>query len=468
MSRIASFSGRVGWGAAFLLIMMTGFSRAPFSRAREQDPQTGWMESGDPCYQIKKTKQQIRESFGTDPSYLKCIPLRVEITWKAEESYRRHGSYGTDTARILLFHRFEAYLALQYDQHQREHLLNFTLLGPAPCCPGKVETDLLDVKANFLLCDKWGDDCRRFKTEDLRHFSVEAREGMFFGFRWDAAGIDRRGEIGSSKVRLRDGIVKRPEYVRAGILEFCSSGRLHADVSGSDSISWEDMQRAMRDGIGFFEFPVSEHEARSMGAESHSVEASAHVRLIFEEEEDERWRVTIKGREKDDTRPFIENKALSVPGKVLPIWMEFDWELVGEFTLKKIRATRLGFKSGRVVDAGALPDLKFEFLDLYACRAEICPQKGAYPPYKIIGQPLSGDLLEDSVVLHWPRADSAGCISCRPKDAALGQIPYVQQFGSREFVDIVSRETIPLQHGYKKSGTVGSSFVFTIQLEKLD
>jgi hypothetical protein len=445
------------------------FSLFLIPETQQSDQNSAWVTSGDPCFQVKQMQKSIKES-GADPSYLKCIPLTVEIIWSVEESYKRHRDYGTDRAEIFLFDRFKAALTLSYNPEKRDELENFSILGPAPCCPGEIETELKEISANFLTCDKWGHNCKKFKTENVKHFEIVPQDDNFFGFMWDKNGISQGG-FGSSSIYLRDGVVKEPLHFRPGIFELSSAGSLRISVKGKDSLSWKDIQEAMDEGIGFFDFPIQKKiniPVIPEEKEVHALKGSAHVRLIFGEVEEERWRITVDGWEKDNSKPDIRNKALKTPDKKLPIWVEFNWKLVGEFSIKKIKKYRLGYKGGRVVDVGGLPELEFQHDDLYSCVAVLCSKENPYPKHKIMGRPLKGYLpKDDSVKLQWPKAYSDACVLCTPKVPYLGKTPYEQRFGTIEFIDRVSSEIIPLRDGFKMNYGVSDWLRYTITLERL-
>ena len=64
-----------------------------------------WVDSGDPCLPFKRTKAHLIKTGRAKAALVKygqCIPVNFTVTWDITETFKRHGGYGTDRARVVM------------------------------------------------------------------------------------------------------------------------------------------------------------------------------------------------------------------------------------------------------------------------------------------------------------------------------------------------------------------------------
>jgi hypothetical protein len=179
----------------------------------------------------------------------------------------------------------------------------------------------------------------------------------------------------------------------------------------------------------------------------------------------ELWRVNVIGEETDNVQPNIQNKKLRNESKELPIAMQFKWKLIGEFTVVGKGANR-SFLNGQVFSALIDPVLLFEHHDLYRCESEVCSEEKN--PDDLVGESIGGSVSGNSVHLKWPAFFPVECLLCRPQYLYLGGLPYHAKFGTKEFMEKISREELPLVDGSTVNGGILDWMKYTITLKKLD
>jgi hypothetical protein len=179
----------------------------------------------------------------------------------------------------------------------------------------------------------------------------------------------------------------------------------------------------------------------------------------------ELWRVNVVGEETDNHQPYIKNKKLRNDSKELPIAVQFKWKLIGEFTVIG-RGGNRSFLNGMVFSANVDNVWIFDHGDLYKCQSEDCKEdkKAA----DLVGQSLGGTVSGNKVRIKWPEFFPVECIWCRPIKVYLGGLPYRAKFGTKEFMDRISREDLPLSDGNVVRGGVQDWMKYTITLKKVN
>jgi hypothetical protein len=211
-------------------------------------------------------------------------------------------------------------------------------------------------------------------------------------------------------------------------------------------------------------FPLREAGTIPSSHETHGLSGQVTLRIVFGEQEEERWRVRVEATELDDSRPRVEYKdPQTKEWKKLNIRVWFEWQLEGEFVLRRLKK-RLDYKEGRVTKSSIIPNIDLPANDLYWCSAADCPN------VKLVqaGDLILGRTIGRSVKLTWPRCPSATCVICTPRKSFLGKAPYRQQFGFNDFMRILSEEVLPLQNGFSKSGATADWLKYKITLMKMN
>jgi len=418
----------------------------------------------DPCFPVNQIKKYWREHYNMEADFLQCIPLHVIVGWDIEESYIRHPGAGDDRVKLLLQDKFTAYLELTYDQENLKKLEAFNIIGPSPCCPGAVFSDLLQIDASMLACSGGGTNCRPFQTSDPLLFQIIPQTDNFFSFTWRENMGSRSGTFGSSRIKLQPGALPSSMSTRRGIGGFHHGDNFIVNVNGEDSITWDEIQTGLEEGEFSWEFPI-DIKRKLPANHLYSQEGKAMVTIQFVEEEEEVWVIMVEGWEKDTTQPPIVYLDPSGSPKKLPVGMDFQWQLQGEFTIGKRKKTR-NYKKGHIILANLISRLKFGGHDLYRCeqvdcldQTDITVLEGAY---------IDGTLTGNNVRLTWRPHSPVACVLCTPKVSYIKKASYRQQFCSKEFIRRISEENLPLQDGYTVTGGTGDWLHYKITLVRLD
>jgi len=77
-------------------------------------------------------------------------------------------------------------------------------------------------------------------------------------------------------------------------------------------------------------------------------------------------------------------------------------------------------------------------------------------------------ITDSSIRLTWPTHFPAACVLCNPRVSYIKKAPYREQFGTKEFTQRISQETLPLRDGYTVSGEVGNWMHYKITMTKLN
>ena len=419
----------------------------------------------DPCYPVNQVKKYWREHYGQEAAFLQCIPLQVVVEWDIEENYTRHVRAGDDRIKLLLRDEFPAYLELNYDQENLKRLEAFNILGPSPCCPGKVDYELVQVDASLLACYGGGENCRQFTTSDTQMFQITPQTDNFFSFTWREDTGSRSGDFGSSRIELHPSALPASMSTRRGIGGIQHGSPFEVHVGGLDSIGWEEIQTGIEEGEFHWEFPIDVHKMLPAN-HSYSQKGKAKVTIEFSEEEEEIWIIMVEGWEKDTTQPPISYQDPSGALKSLPVEVNFQWQLQGEFTIAK-RKQKRRYKEGHIILAIASPGLIFDEQTLYRCEQVEC-QDQTDTATMLEGAFIDGILTGNSVRLTWRPHSPNSCVLCTPRVSFIKKAPFRQQFTSREFLHRISQETLPLRDGYSVSGGSGNWLRYTIKLVKLE
>jgi len=426
-----------------------------------QEITTGeWAQSKDPCYPTKKFKQMIKTQFGKEASYIKCFPMDVEVEWEVEEIRAWHKPYPTEKAKFKMGEKFLVYCQLVYEQQKQKELEEISIIGPAPCCPGSVEAWFYPEEISYLVVEPVHNNGFLVSVNNFLQFAVTAPADNFFGCTWRKSGDQAELTFGSSHIAMRDGLVKSPLSLRSG-LKVVEGDSLTMNKKGKEAFSYEDLLKALNDGEcqRVFQTQESEPLPSDLGAYSRTVKAT----VKFDTAERDRWRVTVKGWEEDDSQPHIRYK-LAGQEKDIPIRMEFDWFLEAEFAVRKVKPLPV-YDKGQIKKASLEPKLVFEGGDLYNCAFISCPDP--WPISTYVGAYLDGKLDGQSLTLKWASFDPVQCVLCKPIKSYLSQVPYRQKFGTREFMDVISKAALVLKDGFTVSGHVQEWLTYTITLKKI-
>lgn len=442
--------------AATLLVALR---TSPGARLLDDPAQDAWLKSGDPCYPVKQNKKYI-ESMGADSSYIRCVPLTVEVLWEVQEIYHHPAGLGTSRANYSIRDKYTASLELVYKSPESKELASFQIMAPAPCCPGSVETSIESADVVLVVCLPDSRKCKLFTSNDPLHFSLEKPEDTTLGLTWNED-EGAHANFHSSRVQFKSAAAPKP-YETIGGLEVLDSETHSIDVWGEPGFTPEDIDRLIRDGQ-FQEVFTDKQATTAPGLPvSGSQSVKATVKLMFTSDW-EKWRVTVQGWEKDTIRPDIRYTQAGVE-KTLPIDMEFDWTLEGEFIIRNPKKNP-AFDAGQVTKAGLTPRLVFQAADLYLCTILSC--NDTYKISGLVGAPLAGTVSGKNLTLTWPKFDPSHCLLCSPRKLFLGKAAYRQRFGSREFMRVISLQNLVLQNGYSTSGKYHDWMTYTISLKKI-
>jgi len=444
--------------ALAVVALLFGLKASPGARLPKESDQNAWVKSGDPCYPSKQNKKYI-ESMGADSSYIVCVPLTIEIFWEAQEVVHHHAGLGTSHANFSFHDKFPAYLELVYKSSKSKELANFHIQAPAPCCPGSAETIMDSADVALVGCGPGG--CKPYTLSDPLFFTLEKPTDTALGISWDET-EGPHANLNSSRVQIDSGRVV-PEPSRAvGGLDVLGGETLQIDARAGTTFLPEDINQLIQDGQIQKVF-TDQHATTPAGIPvkgSQSVKAT--VKLLFTSDW-EKWRVTVQGWEEDTIRPDIRYTQSGVE-KTLPIKMEFDWTVEGEFIIRNPKKNP-AFDSGQVTKAGLTPRLVVQAGNLYKCTFSTCPD--TYDIAKLPGANLSGTVSGKSLTLTWPKYSPSQCVLCTPQAVFLGKKAYRQNFGSQEFMRVISLEKLVLKNGYSITGKYHDWMTYTISLKKI-
>jgi hypothetical protein len=440
--------------------MLVALKTSPGARLLDDPAQDAWLKSGDPCYPTKQNKKYI-ESMGADSSYMHCVPLTVEVLWESQEVVHHHAGLGTSHANFSFRDKFPAFLELVYKSPKSQELANFHIQAPAPCCPGSAETAMESADVALVGCGPAGRNCKPFALSDSLYFTLEIPTDTALGFTWDET-EGPHANLNSSRVQLDSGRVVPEPWRAIGGLNLLGSESLQVDVRGKPAFTPEDINKLIQNGEVQAVFSSQQATTAPGLPVSGSQSIKATVKLLFTSDW-EKWRVTVQGWEEDTIRPDIRYTQSGVE-KSLPIHMEFNWTLEGEFIIRNPKKNPT-FDSGKVTKAGLTPQLVFQGGTLYKCTFRTCDD--TYEISKLPGALLSGSVNGKSLTLTWPKYSPSQCVFCTPLKLFLGKKAYRQNFGSQEFMRVISGQNLVLQNGYSITGKYHDWMTYTISLKKI-
>jgi len=478
--------GRLTAAALLILVMIFGLApRLQYSGANQSD---------DPCFKIKKMKQDIikapgyKELYGTrDPAYVKCYPLTIFLTWKLADSVVH--KFGREWITFTLNEEYPAYLMLHYfgfDRLKKNDLWAYEIVGPEPCefpCPGRVKAELPDLAGQAIVCMDYYQNCKP-EAVDLDNLKYElnpiyknSQEALFF-VRWEEGKTS--GEISSSEMNARADTKPKGRGVIPWTGRYWDKDHYKIELNGTGintnslrSLSlnsdWpaEEISEGMRTGLMTKVLTIKANEPAFMpGEPAYSLQGTLTVKIAFAPIKEERWRITVKAHEKD---PFKPPYVFSDPtGKSLQaaVRADFDVALAGEFVVRKIK-DEWSFKEGTVTQAEIAPSFSGIPLDLFQCSVKECAGMSGIPA--MMGNGLEGEIEGKKVKLTWSQTEkrTSACVFCKPLKSSMKKVPYKQEFGTGELVYNLNKEVLPLQSGLTLNRKVGDFLTYTISLVKI-
>jgi hypothetical protein len=174
----------------------------------------------------------------------------------------------------------------------------------------------------------------------------------------------------------------------------------------------------------------------------------------------EQWKVFVKGEETDTMQPPIKNPKLKTQSKELPVAMEFQWEVDGEFYILGTEGAR-EYYEGSVGNSVITSGIVFDFDDLYRW-SEITSTEVWGADYTIGGK-VSGNTIQ----LRWPKYTPKRSGSFVPRLSYLGQVRYPRNFKSGEFIGYISSEKLPLVDGQIVTMSVSDWLKYKITLKRI-
>jgi hypothetical protein len=463
------------WVVGFVLLLAFPAHVPSRDQTEIQGPafEAEWLKSGDPCLPVKIRKKWLKETYGQDASYLKCIPLLINLSYDLEETYRHHSDYGTDRFIFSCQESFPAHLQLIYDQKKIGVLDSFVMEGPAPCCPGDVELTLTRAESTFLICTHGvGETCKTFSTRDPFDHVVVPSQDPFFGFFWcspkSLVNRPASGGIGAPAVGLAQGVVPKPYFINS---EVWKDETYAVMVEGEEALSWDELKPHVESQESLrLEFPIEvkqEYDYAAPFTETHAVKGKLAVQIEFGEQEKEEWHVTVMGKEEDPEAGVIEYSGQDKKTKILPVNIEFEWLLEGTFWVKKVKKTQT-YETGKITAYSQTPSILFGAPDLYRCMLMPCEGRESYKETgKFVNDILFGKIVNQAINLTWPVHPAEACVLCLPKKFSQNNPSYRHQFGSRDFIDAVNKARIPLKDGATVNSTIGDWLAYSITLQKI-
>jgi len=422
-----------------------------------------------------------------DPAYIQCYPLTINVLWSLTDT--EHTNTGLDEMIITLEEQYPASLMLNYgwfDGLQKKKLEKYEIWGPEPCnapCPGRVTTELKVM--GEIVCCLDSPYCRKKQKFNLTNNMFIAMptdaESLYAFLKFQgSADAQREGKLNSSRLAINKNAVPKGFCKGDGFNYKLEFGPMGGDFPSQRIMhcqgapTAEEIMEGLRVGVlkKVYKFSAQENTSGPLGfVYTHNLQGTATVTIAFapvEEErwrvEEERWRVEVKAWERDKMKPPIKYKDKDGQIKELPIWMELDHQLAGEFVVRKVK-NDWTYKEGLTTQYKGWTRLFFDGTDLYKCAVVDCP--GAEP--NDWGGAILGEMQGRSVKLTWPLGGSStkACVMCTPLKSFLGKLPYRQEFGSNNLKNYLNKEILPLKNGFTKNGQVLDWLKYTITLTKI-
>ena len=454
-SKIGRFFISLALGTAFL-------SLAAHVGPGQESEDVAWLKSGDPCWPTKQKKAFVK----MDMSYMTCIPISINLVWEVEETFQRTGRFGTDRVKLTLSEDFTAYLELIYNQKNRKLLDCYEIVGPAPCCPGDMETYILGVNATFLVCEPGNSNCRPYSTSRPNDFVVTPDPNPNIYIHWTRDGVGDAGNLHSSHLDTREDLIAEPLSIDGDVFEQCGSG-FGVNLHRSDMPTWEEIQAGLENGEFQKEYPFQDRTFYPRANYVHAVKGKVRLSILTKLEM-EKWQVNVEGWETDNLRPPIKFKAPNKPEIEIPISVTVDWKLQATFDLAKTKNSRI-FKGGGIAQAAVTPKILMDRPDLCTCSLTNCPGKTGPPDAsKLASCPFTyGEVKGNNVQLTWPEFSTETCVFCVPYRSYSGKVSYKHEFGGKNFMFWLSRELLPLKDGAIVTGRLPTWMDYKITLKKI-
>jgi len=425
------------------------------------DPE--WLKSGNPCWPTERLKAQIKAMTGVAIGYLKCYPVRVNVTWDFDEVFHHHSGLGDDKFQVTLWESYGAYFQVTHDQQKKNLVQDYFIFGPAPCCPGKVEFLTPRLHASIL-----GSAPKGFSGSTFKFFEADAGKIVpssvnpgSFGLKWRQDGLDNLIEIGGPHFNIIGKLMEKP-FSWAFSPTVMDVHNYHIRETGK-SPSWDELRPFFeKQEIWQKEFPLESVMDLAILNESYALRGKVTAQVDFAEQQTEEWLISVTGKERDPLGALLEYKAPGKSIKSLPLNVEFDWLLEGKFMIKKRKGVR-SFENGAINKFDQTPRLLFDAPDLFRCDFTTC---GGNKP-SLAGFGLFGQLQGQSVRVQWPTSAAEACALCIPKKSSGNKVAIRKKFGTSEFAKRISQEWIPLRDGAVKSGGVQDWMTYRITLTKL-
>jgi hypothetical protein len=449
---------------------------------------SGANQSNDPCYKVKQMKKVIMESAdykktmgSKDPAYIQCYPLTINVVWQLSD--RIDHLVGTDQADLLLEEEYPAYLMLHYgwfDGLQKKKLWRWEILGPEPCyapCPGRVKAQLTFLSGQVVCCLD-SPYCRQKKTVGLLAGNFKTipsdeeyqHASLHFG---GEAGGPGEGRVESSRLAID------PSALPKGCGHFWSpfNYQIRLGPSGDDFPAQRKMSShglptadEIMEGLRAGELKKSldfsaQYKEPFPHGSTYTLKGKATITIAFAPVEEERWRVEVKAWERDKFKPPIKYKDKEGQLQELPIWVELDHQLAGEFVIRKVKK-EWTYKEGQTTQYKGWTKLFFYDTEYYKCAVVDCPgaDSGDW------AGPIDGEMQGRSVKLTWPPglgSTTKACVMCTPLKYYLGKLPYREEFGSGQLKKSLDKEILPLKNGTTRNGQVSDWLKYTITLTRL-
>ncbi len=479
--------------AAALLIVAMVFGLAP----RLQYP--GANKSDDPCFKIKKFKQDIiaapgyKQLYGTrDPAYVKCYPLTIFLTWKLADSIDTR--YGRSWINFTLNEEYPAYLMLHYfsfDRLKKNSLWAYEIVGPEPCefpCPGRAKAELADLAGQAIICMDYYQNCQPKAIEldgmmyELNPIYKNSQETLFF-----VRGEEGKtsGEISSSEMHALPGAKPTGRGVVPWPGHFWDKENYKVELGGTGintnslhrlslNSDWpaEEIFEGMRTGLMTKVLKIDANEPPLIpGEPAYSLKGSLTVKIAFAPIQEERWRITVKAHEKDTTKPPYVFSDPQGKSQQATVQADFDVALAAEFVVRKIK-DEWTFKEGKVTQAEVAPTFSGIPLDLFQCTIKECGGLDGIPA--MMDKNIEGTIEGKKIQLTWVEEQwkahgkrTSACVFCKPLISSMKKVSYKQEFGSGELVYNLNSEALPLKSGLTVNRKVGNYLTYTISLVKI-
>lgn len=431
-------------------------------------PSPAWVASGDPCYTVKLAKKKL-----ADPDQLECSPVKATVTWEVEETYTRPNA-PPDRVYLKFQERFSGFLMLMRHRTAKDQAISLSVLGPAPCCPGNTIVELIKCRASLLICMSKDLNCRTLvvstdntnPAQFMKQFKVTPEDDdTSFSITWSQDQPNCNVEIKSSNIQLAEGVIRDPyRQHNPAILGVEEGGTYNLDLRGTSLLTGTELAQAINRGELVKTFPLHRTLETSVPGTTHTINGKVTVRLVFQEPEEECWLVKVQGWELDAIRRPLKAKSPGGYQKEFPIQVEFKWLLEAMISIERPKGT-WRFKHGQVTKARLRPKINFKRPDLFKCGIVKCTDDDAVPLMR--GSTVEGQRVGSGISLGWKKVFSVACVSCRAKKSYLGKYQYHERFGSEAFLHWLSKEILPLKHGYKYTRKINDWIRFTISLQRI-